>query len=258
MTKKLFVRTEQYDELQNKYSNLLTTLNAERHEEIKSWMRRQDLIKRTIEEVKHQLEDTRNRRDASLLMKDEEHRLLADEVKLLRSESNKLQAFWENQFNEWVAEKSTLKEEIDALRNSLGTAEKYYQDATDMREKERALLRDNTEFLKQKEDYYIKLANDKVETERQLREIRDKDKNFKQQKTEKLTETLRTQADRAFKAAENAKKHQDNYETELRTDYEQQIEQLQESQGVLTYQNDQLSKQIKDMSSSHKDIEAQM
>jgi chromosome segregation ATPase len=95
LSKKLFVKTEEYDELQNKYTNLLTTLNTERHEEIRSWSRRQDQIKRTIEELKHQLEDTRNRRDTSLMMKDEEHRLLGDEVKLLRSEGNKMQAFWE-------------------------------------------------------------------------------------------------------------------------------------------------------------------
>lgn len=39
LTKKLFVKTEECDELQSKYRNLLTTLNAERHEEIKSWLR---------------------------------------------------------------------------------------------------------------------------------------------------------------------------------------------------------------------------
>lgn len=53
LTKKLFVKTEECDELQAKYRNLLTTLNAERQEEIKSWLRRQDLIKRSIAELKH-------------------------------------------------------------------------------------------------------------------------------------------------------------------------------------------------------------
>lgn len=53
LTKKLFVKTEECDELQSKYRNLLTTLNAERQEEIKSWLRRQDLIKRSIAELKH-------------------------------------------------------------------------------------------------------------------------------------------------------------------------------------------------------------
>ena len=45
LAKKLFSKTEECDELQSKYRNLLTTLNAERHEEIKSWTRRQDLVK---------------------------------------------------------------------------------------------------------------------------------------------------------------------------------------------------------------------
>lgn len=53
LVKKLFVKTEECDELQAKYRNLLTTLNAERQEEIKSWLRRQDLIKRSIAELKH-------------------------------------------------------------------------------------------------------------------------------------------------------------------------------------------------------------
>ena len=53
LTKKLFFKTEECDELQAKYRNLLTTLNAERQEEIKSWLRRQDLIKRSIAELKH-------------------------------------------------------------------------------------------------------------------------------------------------------------------------------------------------------------
>jgi hypothetical protein len=134
VTKKLFVKTEEADELQSKYRNILTTLNEERHEEIKSWIRRQDLIKRSIAELKHQLDDTRNRRETSLLMKDEEHRLLADEVKMLRQEANRLQFFWENQFNDWVKEKNTLNNEIRALRQSLSSVEDYYKESNEVRE----------------------------------------------------------------------------------------------------------------------------
>jgi len=136
LTKKLFVKTEECDELQSKYWNLLTTLNAERQEEVKSWLRRQDVIKRSIAELKHQLDDTRNRRETSLIMKDEEHKLLADEVKLLRSEANKLQAFWESQFNDWVSEKHTLTNEIQALWESLSSVESYYKESTDIKQKE--------------------------------------------------------------------------------------------------------------------------
>ncbi len=49
-------------------------------------------------------------------MKEKEHKLLVDEVKILRTESNRLQAFWESQFNDWVSEKHTLTNEIQALR----------------------------------------------------------------------------------------------------------------------------------------------
>ena len=99
-------------------------------------------------------------------MKDEEHRLLADEVKLLRSEANRLQAFWENQFNDWVKEKSTLNEEISALRESLSSVESYYKEATDSRVEEFQILQEQNALLKQKEDYYLKLANDKVQTDK--------------------------------------------------------------------------------------------
>jgi chromosome segregation ATPase len=68
------------------------------------------------------------------LMKDEEHRLLADEVKMLRQEANRLQFFWENQFNDWVKEKNTLNNEIRALRQSLSSVEDYYKESNEVRE----------------------------------------------------------------------------------------------------------------------------
>lgn len=75
------------------------------------------------------------------MMKDEEHRLLGDEVKLLRSEGNKMQAFWEGQFNQWVKEKKSLSDEISANREALTTVESYYQDATEMRNQEVSILK---------------------------------------------------------------------------------------------------------------------
>lgn len=69
-------------------------------------------------------------------MKDEEHRLLADEVKMLRSEANRLQFFWESQFNDWVKEKHTLNNEIQALRQSLSSVEEYYNEASRLRDQE--------------------------------------------------------------------------------------------------------------------------
>lgn len=101
-------------------------------------------------------------------MKDQEHKLLVDEVKILRTESNRLQAFWENQFNDWVQEKHTLTNEIQALRSSLSSAEEYYKEASTLRDKEIQILQEQTSNLAQKEEYYLKLANDKVQTDKQL------------------------------------------------------------------------------------------
>jgi len=77
-------------------------------------------------------------------MKDEEYKLLSDEVKLLWSEANKLQAFWESQFNDWVSEKHTLTNEIQALRESLSSVESYYKESTDLKEKEIDVLQSHS------------------------------------------------------------------------------------------------------------------
>jgi len=81
-------------------------------------------------------------------MKDEEHKLLSDEVKLLRSEANRLQAFWESQFNDWVKEKSTLSSEIKVLWESLSSVEQYYKDASDIRDNEIDILKSHSDQLK--------------------------------------------------------------------------------------------------------------
>lgn len=52
----------------------------------------------------------------------------AEEAKLLRTEANKLQAFWESQFSDWVAEKHALTEEIKALRESSKAVAEYYRE----------------------------------------------------------------------------------------------------------------------------------
>ena len=101
-------------------------------------------------------------------MKEKEHKLLVDEVKILRTESNRLQAFWESQFNDWVSEKHTLTNEIEALRKSLSSAEEYYKEASTLRDEEIQILQEQTASLTQKEEYYVKLANDKVQTDKQL------------------------------------------------------------------------------------------
>jgi len=71
----LFEKKNELDDEKQSHRDLIRSLNKNRQEEIKSWTKRQDALKRTVAELRHQAEDTRNRRDAALLMKDEEHRL---------------------------------------------------------------------------------------------------------------------------------------------------------------------------------------
>ena len=123
-------------------------------------------------------------------MKDEEHRLLQDEVKMLRSEANRLQFFWESQFNDWVKEKHTLTHEIQALRQSLNSVEDYYKESSGLRDQEIEILKSESETLKQKEKYYIKLTTDKVQTDKQLRDLRERDATFQQNKNLEIMKNL--------------------------------------------------------------------
>lgn len=123
-------------------------------------------------------------------MKDEEHRLLQDEVKMLRSEANRLQFFWENQFNDWVKEKHTLTHEIQALRQSLNSVEDYYKESSGLRDQEIEILKSQSETLRQKEKYYIKLTMDKVQTDKQLRDLRERDATFQQNKNLEIMKNL--------------------------------------------------------------------
>jgi chromosome segregation ATPase len=190
LNKKLFIKTEECEELQTKYSNLLNSLNGEREEEIKSWLRRQDLIKRTVEELRIQLEKSRDKRTSALAMKDQESKLVSDEVKLLRIEGNKLQKFWDNQFNDWVKEKRTYQDEIESLRNTIDTVEEYYGEVTELRKEENDLLAEQRHILREKEDFYVKLANEKIEIESTTKEMRDREAANKTQDTSKITEML--------------------------------------------------------------------
>jgi chromosome segregation ATPase len=110
------------------------------------------LIKRTVEELRIQLEKSRDKRTSALAMKDQESKLVSDEVKLLRIEGNKLQKFWDNQFNDWVKEKRTYQDEIESLRNTIDTVEEYYGEVTELRKEENDLLAEQRHILREKED----------------------------------------------------------------------------------------------------------
>ena len=101
-------------------------------------------------------------------MKDEEHRLLQD----------------------WVKEKHTLTHEIQALRQSLNSVEDYYKESSGLRDQEIEILKSQSETLKQKEKYYIKLTTDKVQTDKQLRDLRERDATFQQNKNLEIMKNL--------------------------------------------------------------------
>ena len=148
------------------------------------------MIKRTVEELRIQLEKSRDKRTSALAMKDQESKLVSDEVKLLRIEGNKLQKFWDNQFNDWVKEKRTYQDEIESLRNTIDTVEEYYGEVTELRKEENDLLAEQRHILREKEDFYVKLANEKIEIESTTKEMRDREAANKTQDTSKITEML--------------------------------------------------------------------
>ena len=231
LTRKLFIKTEECEELQTKYSNLLNSLNGKREEEIKSWLRRQDLIKRTIEELRRQLELTRDKRSSSLAMKDQEHKLTMDEVKLLRIEASKLQKFWDNQFNEWVKEKRTYQEEIKSLRHNIETVEEYYREATDLRKEENDMLAEQRHLLRQKEEYYGKLANDKIETEAITKEQRERDDAARDEKASKIIAMLRKEVEEAHTEIKKLKDSNSRRVQELEEAYSHKVSLINEKRG---------------------------
>ena len=123
-------------------------------------------------------------------MKDDEHRLLQDEARLLRNEANKLQQTWESKWNQWVKEKANLQEEIKTLWGSLSSVETYYTEASESRDREIHVLRQHQNLLQEKQDYYQKLADDKVQTDKHLWELRTRDISFKEQKGREVIESL--------------------------------------------------------------------
>jgi hypothetical protein len=254
LTKKLFIKTEECEELQAKYSNLLSSLNGQREEEIKSWLRRQDLIKRTIEELRLHLDQTRDRRENSLAMKDQEHKLTMDEVKLLRIEANKLQKFWDNQFNEWVKEKRTYQSEIKSLRNTIDTVEEFYSEATDLRKEENELLAEQRHFLRDKEEYYIKLANEKIEIESETKQQRERENLSKREDTSKIIEMLRNEVHEAHNEIKRLKDSNHRRVQELEDAYEKKLQLIHEKEGTSEYHNQKLKNKIEEVENNYKQL----
>jgi hypothetical protein len=254
ITKKLFIKTEECEELHRKYSNLLNTLNSNREEEIKSWLRRQDLIKRTIEELRRQLGDNISKRNSSLSMKDEEHKLTLEEVKMLRSEASQLQKFWDTQFNEWVKEKRTLQDEIYTLRESLGSVEEYYHEATELRRTENEMLAEQRHLHKEKEEFYIKLANEKIEIESETKDLRERELQESQEKSAKIINMLREEVDDSHAEIKKLKDQNQRRLLELENTFERKIYVANEKEGTTEFHNQKLKNKLDETEQLYKEL----
>ena len=161
-------------------------------------------------------------------MKDEEHRLQQSEVKLLRTETNKLNAFWEKQSDAWVKERATLQDEISALRETRESVEEYYNEATESRNSEIDCLKDHVKLLAQKEDYYLKLAQDKAQTDKQLRELRERDQRFTEENNTHILKDAREEAQKAYDAQNASKKVNDNYVRDMQQKFNEKLEAMKD------------------------------
>ena len=55
-----------------------------------------------------------------------------------------------------------MNQEIKTLRESLNSVEDYYKEASETRDREINVLRQHYQLLQEKQEYYQKLADDKV------------------------------------------------------------------------------------------------
>ena len=267
LTKKLFTKTEECEELHRKYTNLLNSLNGNREEEIKSWIRRQDLIKRTIEELRRQLQENIDKRNTTLAMKDEEHKLTIEEVKLLRTEATKLQKFWDNQFNEWVNEKRTYLDEIDALRESLGSVEEYYNEATELRKAENEMLAEQRRSLIEKENFYVKMKNQipamnqsptsqtsSIDYHNPNKDLKEREDQQHDQKTSKIINMLKQELEDSHNEIKKLKDQNLRRLKQLEDGYENKISIINEKEGTAEFYNQKLKNKLDETEQLYKDL----
>ena len=267
LTKKLFTKTEECEELHRKYTNLLNSLNGNREEEIKSWIRRQDLIKRTIEELRRQLQQNIDDRNTTLAMKDEEHKLTIEEVKLLRTEATKLQKFWDNKFNEWVHQEKTYRDEISALRDSLDSVEEYYNEAAELRKAENEMLAEQRRLLKEKEDFYIQMTSQmpnmnqspisqssSIDFHNPNKELRDHENQQHDQKTSKIINMLKQELEDSHNEIKKLKDQNIRRLKELEDGYEKKISIINEKEGTAEFYNQKLKNKLDETEQLYKEL----
>ena len=178
------------------------------------------------------------------MMKDQEHKLINDEVRLLRVEAAKIQKNSDNMFNDWVHEKNELHQEIHSLRDSLEAVETFYNGAKDLRKRESDLLAEQKHKLRMKEDYYIELANQKIEIESEVTQQREKEAEEKADKNKRVIELLRNDLAEAHEEIKKLKDHHNSKIAEIESIYEGKIAIINEKEGVSQYHNQQLKSEI--------------
>lgn len=76
------------------------------------------------------------------------------------------------------------------------------------------------------------------------------------ERTKEIIGSLQKETQDAYSAIESSKRSNANIIGKLTHNYEQKLGILSDKEGVLTYENDQLSKQLKDLQKTSSDIEA--
>lgn len=64
--------------------------------------------------------------------------------------------------------------------------------------------------MQQKEDYYTKLANDKIQTDKQLWDLKERDQSFKQNKYEEIIKKLEAETEKAYTNIETSRRQLDD------------------------------------------------
>ena len=81
------------------------------------------------------------------------------------------------------------------------------------------------------------MADDKVQTDKHLRELRTRDISFKEQKGREVIESLQAEADRSHQEVNDLKDSGAKHMRELEAAYQSKINTLEEKEGVITDQN---------------------
>ena len=111
-----------------------------------------------------------------------------------------------------------------------------------MRDIEIETLKSQSDSLRQKEEYYIKLANDKVQTDKQLRDLRERDASFQQNKNLEIMKSLQTETEKSYKQIESTRRQTDQVVKQLKSSHEQEMKLMNQKHGVEVYHKNEQAK----------------